>query len=405
MKRSTLAAVLLALGVLTGLAPTASAKDGQVTVRPAGITNESVTVKLSDLGGNDINNRSYRLASGPVTISGHSLLRVMEAADAESDAIDLDTIPAIEIDRPTAIGAPVTVTGEELRDPSAFRDGPPVFYEDNGATVFVMPGRGNSNGNRYRFSLAPVGITVQSGESFEVGISASKTRIKAGQSVRFVASVSGQPAGERLTYSWNFGDGTTRRTSTGRIDHTFRDDGQFPVIVEVTGASGSGRGAVLITVGKSDKKPEKKPDGNQGNDGNGNPGGSGGVGAGDGGGDSTGSAAGFGSGGTGSGSGSVAPPSTSAVPNLPAPAPPTREKPKEQAPADGLETVTGQLIDPASGAPVTGTPQVVEQADPAPEAAEQGGFGVSGAALTLAGVALLLGLGGFAELRIFSRLY
>jgi hypothetical protein len=54
---------------------------------------------------------------------------------------------------------------------------------------------------------------------------------------------------------------------------------------------------------------------------------------------------------------------------------------------------------------VTGTPQVVEQADPAPESSEQGGFGVPGAALTLAGVALLLGLGGFAELRIFSRLY
>jgi hypothetical protein len=360
-----------------------------------------VTVKLSDLGGNDINNRSYRLASGPVTISGHSLLRIMEAADAESDAIDVDTTPAIEIDRPS--GAPVTISGEEMRNPSAFRDGPPVFYEDNGATVFVMPGRGNANGNRYRFTFAPVGITIQTGTSFEVGISASRTRIKAGESVRFTATVSGQPQGERLTYTWSFGDGTTRTTSTGRIDHTFTDDGEFPVVVEVSGASGSGQSGVLVTVGKADKKPERKPEGNDGNNGAGNPDGSGGTGGGSGGSGSGGS--GFGSGSGGTGSGSTSPPPSGGSPDPVQPSAADREKPRDQARADGLETVTGQLIDPASGAPVTGSPQVIEQVDPAPESSEQGGFGVPGAALTLAGVALLLGLGGFAELRIFSRLY
>lgn len=404
MKRATFLAAVLALTALAAAAPVASAKDGQVTVRAAGITNESVTVRLSDLGGNDINNRNYRLASGPVTISGHSLLRIMEAADAESDAIDVDTIPAIEIDRPS--GSPVTISGEEMRNPSAFRDGPPVFYEDNGATVFVMPGRGSGTGNRYRFNLAPVGITVQSGASFEVGIAASRTRIKAGQSVRFTASVSGQSKGERLTYTWSFGDGTTRTTSTPRIDHTFRDEGEFPVVVEVSGTSGSDQDGLLIKVGKAGKKPEKKPDGNEGNNGAGNPDGSGGTGGGTGGSGSGGSGFGTGSGGDGSGAGfSPVPSSDGGTPNPVQPLAPDREKPKEQPPADGLETVTGQLIDPASGAPVTGDPQVVEQADPAPESSEQGGFGVPGAALTLAGVALLLGLGGFAELRIFSRLY
>jgi hypothetical protein len=341
-----------------------------------------------------------------VTISGHSLLRVIEAADAGSDAIDVDTIPAIEIDRPSA--APITISGEEMRNPSAFRDGPPVFYEDNGATVFVMPGRGNATGNRYRFSFAPVGITVQTGTSFEVGISASKARIKAGQSVRFTASVSGQPQGEQLTYSWNFGDGTTRTTSTGRIDHTFRDDGEFPVIVEVSGASGSGQSGVLITVGKAGKKPDGRPDGDEGNNGAGNPDGSGGTGGGSGGSGSGGSGSGgsgFGTGSGGTGSGPPAPAPSTGSPDLPAPAAPDRGKQNEEDPADGLETVTGQLIDPASGAPVTGSPQVVEQVDPAPESSETGGFGVPGAALTLAGVALLLGLGGFAELRIFSKLY
>ena len=49
--------------------------------------------------------------------------------------------------------------------------------------------------------------------------------------------------------------------------------------------------------------------------------------------------------------------------------------------------------------------QVPESVDPAPSGTEQGGFGIPGEAWAMAGVGLLLGLGSFAELRIFSRLY
>jgi hypothetical protein len=68
--------------------------------------------------------------------------------------------------------------------------------------------------------------------------------------------------------------------------------------------------------------------------------------------------------------------------------------------------VAGQLVDPETGTVITpADPQAVESADPAPSGTEQGGFGIPGAAWTLAGVGLLMGLGVFAELRVFSRIY
>lgn len=377
----------------------ALAKDGQVTVRAAGITNASVTVKLSELGNNDINNRVYRLSSGAVTISGHSLLKVMNAAAAASDEIDLTTIPAIEIDRPS--GNPIRISGDDMRNPAAFSDGPPVFYEDNGATVFVMPGKGGATGNRFRFVGAPVGISIASGASYVVDLSASRTKVRVGQKVSFSASVSGQAGGESLSFRWRFGDGTVRTTSRGRVSHRFQKSGAFPVIVDVSGASGAGQDGTLIEVGKVDRpdpKPKPDQDGNPeppANEGNGGTGGFGGGGG------------GFG-GGFGDGSGSFGPGTGGGAPEISMP--PAAQKPPEPStpatPDDGLVEVAGQLVDPEATATVTPVdPDAVESTDPAPPGTEQGGFGVPGTAWTLMGVGLLMGLGMFAELRVFSRLY
>jgi len=396
----------LAFCLLTSvLAGPALAKDGQVTVRAAGITNASVTIKLSELGNNDINNRNYRLKSGSVSISGHSLLQVMNAADAQSAEINLATIPAIEIDRPSASGGPIRISGRDVRNPAAFSDGPPVFYEDNGATVFVMPGSGSGAGSRYRFVFTPVGISISSGASYEVNLSASRTRIKVGQEVSFNASVTGQDGGEPLSFRWRFGDGAVRATARGRVSHTFRKDGAFPVIVDVTGASGAGQSGILIEVGKVEKpkpKPKPKPDeangsASQNPDGNGGTGGSGGGGGGFG--------SGFGSGSGSSGSGTGSGPSVS-VPAPRAPGPQDPQPKPDATPDDGLVEVQGQLVDPrtATVVPRADAP-TVESANPAPSGTEQGGFGIPGAAWTLAGVGLLMGLGAFAELRVFSRIY
>ena len=401
-------AAITALLVLCLFAAPAFAKNGQVTVRAAGITNESVTVKLNELGTNDINNREYRLKSGQVTISGHSLRQVMERAGSESEAIDFETIPSITIDRPS--GNPITVSGDDMRNPDAFPDGPPVFYEDNGATVFVMPGvTEGSSGNRYRFAQAPVGISVGSGAAYEVELSASRTKAKVGQEVTFTASVTGQGAGENLSFDWNFNDGKSRTTTTRKVSHTFAAKGSFAVILDVSGNSGSGQSGILIEVeaDKQKKKDDsaKQPDGNEGTDGQN--GGTGGTGTGDGFGTGTG---GFGTG-TGSGfPGALAGPAVPLAPSAPSPIPvpqPEPEPRQKQPVDDGLVEVTGEVVDSVSvGTPVSpDQSQVPESADPAPSGTEQGGFGIPGEAWALAGVGLLLGLGGFAELRVFSRLY
>ncbi len=385
------------------LATPAMAKDGQVTVRAAGTTNASVTVKLSELGNNDINNRTYRLKSGPVTISGHSLLQVLNRADAESEEIDLATIPSIAIDRPS--GPPITISGDDVRNPDAFADGPPVFYEDNGATVFVMPAKSpGDSGSRFRFVQAPVGISVGSGARYEVELSASRTKAKVGQKITFKAKVTGQDGGESLSFDWNFNDGSSPTAEVPKVSHTFSSKGSYAVILDVTGASGSGQTGILIEVGEVKKKlddrdPDKDLKGNEG---------TGGQGGGDGG---TGDGLGSGTGGFGSGTGGglpgvVAPPAEPSAPAVPPE--PKKPDPKPESPVDdGLVEVQGELVDPLSGATVVGPgdPQVSESADPAPSGTEQGGFGIPGEAWALAGVGLLLGLGGFAELRVFSRLY
>lgn len=391
---------LVALGSLTLLAFSASsaqAKDGQVTVRAAGITNASVTIKLSELPGSDINNRIYRLKNGSVTISGHSLLQVLRAADSQSDQIDLSTIPAIEVDRPGGQQV-IRISGSDVRNPSAFRDGPPVFYEDNGSTVFVMPGSGSSPGSLSRFIFAPIGISIQTGGTYEVSLSASTERAKVGQKISFRATVTGQKAGEQLSFLWKFGDGSSLATARGSVTHTFRRDGSFPVFVDVSGASGAGETGILIEVGKVPKaKPEPKPAGNDipqteagGSGGSGGSGGgSGGYGAGTG--------NGSGSSGSGAGGGSSAPPPSGSPPE---------SKPKTSEPDDGLVEVQGQLVDPRTATPVAPAEvDSTQEVNPGPSAIQSGGFGVPGAALTAVGVGLLMGLGIFAELRIFSRLY
>ncbi len=400
-------AVGAALVALCLLAAPASAKDGQVTVRAAGITNESVTVKLNELGTNDINNREYGLQTGQVTISGHSLRQIMERADAESEAIDFEAAPSVTIDRPS--GRPITISGDDARDPDAFPDGPPVFYEDNGATVFVMPGTTPAaTGNRFRFVEAPVGISLGSGEDYEIELSASRTTVKVGQKVTFRAKVTGQDAGESLSFSWDFDDGKSRNTSAGTIAHTFTRKGSFAVILNVSGASGSGQSGILIEVGEPDRKPEEnnKPEEQpEGNDGTGGQnGGSGGLGGGFGSG--TGS---FGDGLGGGFPGALPGPAVPVSPlPSPAPVPAPEPEPEPAAPVDdGLVEVQGELVDPLGEVTVVtpGDPQAEQSADPAPSGTEQGGFGIPGEAWALAGVGLLLGLGGFAELRVFSRLY
>ena len=383
--------LLFPLGLLVGLAilpGSASAKDGTVTVSAPGTDPSQVTVRLAALGSPDINNQPYAIPSGRKQVSGYSMRRVLEEAEVEAGGwLDLATIPSIEVDLPTA--GVIRLSRAEALDRNYFSDGPPVFYENNGTTVFLMPG---SPGREYTFSFAPVGMKVGSGLDFAVRISATPSRPKRGQSVAFTAKVTGAPAGTGLSYRWTFSDGTSRTTSSPTVEHTFEGTGRRSVVLVVSGGGGEGQAALSLDVSPS---------------GGGDSGGNGGTPSGGPApaapGPSTystggGSGGGYGSGGsTGSadsGAGSPVAPSGQGPPDR------TRQPRKADTSRDGLREVSGLLIDPAASAAQSAVPEAIPKG---PDAGGPGGLGLSGEAATLFGVGLLIALGGLIEARVLVR--
>ncbi|MFM9054571.1 MAG: PKD domain-containing protein [Solirubrobacterales bacterium] len=378
------------LGLLVALAilpASASAKDGTVTVSAPGTDPSQVTVRLAALGSPDINNQAYALSSGRKQVSGYSMRRVLEEAEKEAGGwLDLATIPSIEVDLPTA--GVIRLSRAEALDRNYFTDGPPVFYENNGTTVFLMPG---SPGREYTFSFAPVGMKVGSGLDFDVRISATPSRPKRGQSVAFTAKVKGAPDGASLSYRWTFSDGTTRTTSSPKIEHTFEGTGRRSVVLVVSGGGGEGQAALSLDVSPS---------------GGGDSGGNGGTPSGNpapvtpeasiygtgGGGGGYGSSSSTGSGGSGAG--------TPVAPAGQAPPEQTKRSRKAGQSPDGLKEVSGLLIDPSASAAQSAVPEA------APKDSGAGGpavLGLSGEAATLFGVGLLIALGGLIEARVLVR--
>lgn len=377
--------ILASIAGFLFMATGASAKDGTVTVSAPGNDFRSVTVRLADLGSPDINNQEYLLASGRKTVSGFSLAKVLRSAGDESGGwLDPATIPSVEVDRPTA-DPQIEIDRSGIFEAG---DRPPVFYENNGTTVFVMPG---SPGAEYVFRLAPVGVKIGSGTVFPVSLSASPKKPRRGQKVTISAKVTGVPSEMTLTYSWAFSDGRTKTTSAPRVVHTFSGKGRRSVVVTVTGESGRGEAFLVIDEARDDggggtDKP--RPGGNP----TGGSGGSSGTGVYGGSGPDYGS--GYGPGfGDSPEMGSVGVPDSS-------PLPPESEDRSVKETPDGLEEVTGVVIDPAASASAA-----------APEAQGpegSGGFGgdglgFSGEAATLFGVGLLIALGGLIETRILFR--
>ena len=124
-----------------------------------------------------------------------------------------------------------------MRNPDAFPAWLPVFYEDNEATcVCDAPGATEgSSGNRYRFTQAPVGIlSALLSSSEQPSASAAKSQGRAESHVHGQRHRQ-ERAGESLSFDWNFNDGKSRTTTSGKVSHTFTGKGSFALILDVSG--------------------------------------------------------------------------------------------------------------------------------------------------------------------------
>lgn len=382
--RALLLAAVAALALSLALgAGEARADAAQVTVVAPGGAER--TLSLDALAGSeDVRDRTYVLRSAAgessVTVSGFSLAALLEAADADPFSFSY-----LEVQRPA--GGSVQLSRHQALDPGAFAEGPPLVYATAAGTGFLRPSAGPEDLNADDSFEAPQGIrlVLRKGESLRVRAKATPLRTRTGEKVSFSATVEGAGAGEQLTFSWYFDDGSAR-VSGAEASHSFAKRGSYDVVVGVT-TPGDPTGAsavVTIQVGAPLGGPDRKGGGT-------NPDA-----------DAPDHGAATGSGGApGAGSGASAPPApVPATPAPAAPAEPEQSKAKQPAkPAPAGDLVEGRLL--SSSEPFEPEPAKQQPAARTGNLSEDGGDGpgLPGAALGLLVTAGLLGCGALIELR------
>jgi PKD domain-containing protein len=369
---------LLAVGLATcSLAAhgtgTARADAAQVTVVAAGGGQQ--TLSLEALGEGDVSERPYTLRS----TEGESTLRLggfSPAAILAAAGIDPYGFSSLEVQRPA--GGSVLLSRHQALDPSAFPEGPPVVYATAAGTGFLRPSAGAGDVNAPDSFEAPQGLTLvlRNDSPLRVSAHASTVRTRPGQPVTFSAVVERAGAGEKLSYSWYFDDGSS---STGpRTRHRFAKRGSYDVIVGVTtpGDDVGASAVVTVQVGPPLGGPDRKGGGR--NEDAGAP--------------DHGAASGGGPDGT-TGSG---PASTGAKQTTPTPAEPderSRRSQPRQAPEG--QQISGVLLSSSTAA----APSSTAAARSGTLSESDGGSGLPGAALGLLATAALLGLGVLVESR------
>lgn len=313
-----------------------------------------------------------------------SLKELVETAGQQEGAFSLDDVARVSVFN-QQLGRDTPFSGSRLRGGTAIPD----YSFDADRTEVAQDGAPFSTYGETGSDRIPeiqVQLNQKQDSRLTVRLTADRTLIKPGDAVNFTANVT--PASGSLTYIWDFGDGRQSVVGKARESHRFRaGDSRFTVTVRVAGGTKSGKDSVVITVGKK-PKPEKKNEDRQpdtgGSSGGGNPAGGG-----------------YPGGSYGTPAAPVVP--APAGPSVSPPASPPAAKQKPQPADDGLIPVRGELVGPPIPGEVIDPNSRPPAADSAQKAGEKG-FGLSGEAKTALGVIALLGLGGLAELRSFSRL-
>ena len=142
----------------------------------------------------------------------------------------------------------------DLASPSDFANAAedPIVYSDGTGVIYDRPWRGGDDANAddqvVEAAPAPFVFEVFEGPLLHIGVSASATRVPAGGTVSFSASISGEPAGSPLTYGWDF-DGGAPASATPAPAVTFPAAGSYRVTLQVTDGDGGGGAATIpITV-------------------------------------------------------------------------------------------------------------------------------------------------------------
>ncbi|HEV2727303.1 MAG TPA: PKD domain-containing protein [Solirubrobacterales bacterium] len=382
LDRLLIAAAILAVWALAAPGLEAARADAaQVTVVSPGGTPKTLSLEAL-AGGEDVTGRSYvlRSAGGESTqvVTGFSLAALVDAAGADPFGFSY-----LEVQRPA--GEVVRLSNDQALDGDGFENGPPVVYATATGTAFLRPSSGPGDFNANDSFEAPQGVTIvlRKGSSLRVEVEASTARTRPGKPVTFTAEAEGAEAGEAITYSWDFDDGSSALGPTAT--HRFTRPGSYDVLVGVTtpGDSTGTTERVTIQVGPPLAGPDRKGGGKRLD-----------ASAPD-----HGTATGTGgtvtvtSTGTSTGSG-AAPARASSSPQ------PKAAKPTQ--PASAGERVSGELLSltaPAEPEPPAQRPGA-RAGSPDSEGA---GFGLSGAALGLLITGGLLGAGALTETRRLVR--
>jgi hypothetical protein len=375
-------ALLVALAVCL---PAFGARPANIEVTIAKPDGATEIVRTSDVADPDIDTSyTVRRADGTTETvrveDGISIRALLAEAEAE--------LGYAKVEFPKPGGGVVSLTRKQIDSTL-----PPVLYADEaGATWFLRaptsPTDVNTNDH---FALPAATLALEEiGAVLTVKVKASRAKVDPGESVEFTASVSGGPADADYTYDWVFGDGRRKDDGGATVSHRFEEEGSYKVVVGVSidDAERSDPGTVRVQVGDPKTSDEDR----------------------EGGGDNGAAAAPDSGASTGSDGGtytpSYTPPPTPTpvppAPPTPAPAPPalTPDPPPDIATsgttvegnllADVADTQPGNVLESAARAAREGNPTDDDGPD---------GAGVSEAALSIAGVLALLGLGAGIETR------
>jgi hypothetical protein len=248
MKRALF--LVVALAMMVGSTDGARADAPQVTiVTPGGAQH---TLSLEALaGGEDIVNAVYpvRAEAGETTttVTGFSIAALLRAAD-----VDPYGFSYLEVQRPGG-GSVQLSSAQALGEPA------PVVYSTGAGTGFLRPSTGSGDDNAADSFQSPAGLTIvmRKGASLQVRAEATPPRASVGEKVDFRAVVERAGAGEALSYSWYFDDGSSGEGETAT--HAFAKPGSYSVVVGVT-AAGEDTGASAVVRVQVGEAPAGGPD-------------------------------------------------------------------------------------------------------------------------------------------------